>query len=313
MAEDNSPEFKFDANDQDPETFYHEEIRDLRIEKLSQRITLLSILLPCIIGVAIFFAYRDLTGRVYRSQDTGSLEVQRLKGELEEISKKFNEKLITFSTTLSSQDKDFDKNISAKMAVMNADVEALNKNLKTLNDNLSQAQTTVKNLAASKADKKSQDAALAQINTALKSLEKDLQSLAALQKEMRALSSGIKDLEKSLNRKIADIAAAAEQSSKDYSQLQTTISGLSEDKIDKDTFDLEVLKLKKNYQNLLAQEIAAVGQKLDLIQRKMDELQKASRSQKRSMKSLSKKTSPAPEKAAVPSKSGSIDEQDLIE
>ncbi|MBW2584909.1 MAG: hypothetical protein JRE36_15370 [Deltaproteobacteria bacterium] len=99
MAEENPPEFKFNADDQDPEAFYREEIKDLRVEKLSQRIILLSILLPILMGVAIFFVYRDLTGRVGRSQDTGSIEAQRISRELEEISKKFNEKLITFSTT----------------------------------------------------------------------------------------------------------------------------------------------------------------------------------------------------------------------
>ena len=50
MVEENSPEFKFSADDQDPETFYREEIKDLRVEKLSQRVTLLSILLPILKG-----------------------------------------------------------------------------------------------------------------------------------------------------------------------------------------------------------------------------------------------------------------------
>jgi DNA repair exonuclease SbcCD ATPase subunit len=313
MADDNSPEFKFEADEQDPETFYHEEIRDLRVEKLSHRITLLSILLPCLIGVAIFFAYRDITGRVHRTQDTGSLEVQRLKGELEEISKKFNDKLITFSTTLSTQDKDFDKTISGKLSAINKNIDALNKNLKTLNENLSQTRTTVKNLAGSKADKKKQDAAFAKINAALKTSKKELQSLAALRQELTAVSSGIKDLEKKLDQKITRVAAAAEQTNKDYSKLQTSIASLSGDKIDKDTFDLEVFKLKKNYQNLLAQEMEALNQKLDSIQKKVDEFQKTSRSQKRSMKSLSKKTSSAPDKTTTPAKSGSIEEQDLTE
>ena len=79
MAEDPSPEFKFSDEDQDPETFYQEEIKDLKVEKLSQRVTLLSILLPILMGIAIFFAYRDLTGRVSLTQDTGSMEVQRLR------------------------------------------------------------------------------------------------------------------------------------------------------------------------------------------------------------------------------------------
>ena len=94
MAEENPPEFKFSADDQDPEAFYQEELKDLRVEKLSQRVTLLSILLPIIIAIAIFFAYRDLTGRVSRTQDAGAMEVQRISRQLDEINKEFNDKLI---------------------------------------------------------------------------------------------------------------------------------------------------------------------------------------------------------------------------
>jgi uncharacterized coiled-coil DUF342 family protein len=318
MAEENPPEFKFNADDQDPEAFYREEIKDLRVEKLSHRITLLAILLPCLIAVAIFFAYRDLTGRVDYSEDTGSLEVQSLSRKLEDISKKFNDKLITFSTTLSTQDKNFDTTISGKLAAININLDALNKNLKSLNANLNQTRSTVKKLAASKADKKSQDAAFAKVHAALKPLKKELQSLAALRQELKTVSAGIKSLESKLNQKLAEVATAVEQSrdekrkaDKDYAQLQTSITRLSDDKIDKDTFGLEAFKLKKNLQNLLSHEITAINQKLDSIQKKIDDIQTMSKSSKRSMKSLSKKTSSATDKATAPSKSESIDEQDL--
>ena len=67
MAEENPPEFKFSADDQDPEAFYQEELKDLRVEKLSQRVTLLSILLPIIIAIAIFFrlSRSDRQGKPY--------------------------------------------------------------------------------------------------------------------------------------------------------------------------------------------------------------------------------------------------------
>ena len=313
MAEENPPEFRFNADDQDPEAFYREEIKDLRVEKLSQRIMLLSILLPILIGVAIFFAYRDLTGRVGRSQDTGSIEVQRISRQLEEISKKFNEKLITFSTTLSTQDKNFDTTISGKLAAVNKNIDALNKNVDALNKSLNQTRSTVKNLAASKADKKSQDAAFAKINAALKPLKKELKSLTGLRQELKTVSTGIKSLESTLNQKLAEVATAAEQSQKDTAQLQTSITRLSDDKIDKDTFGLEAFKLKKNFQNLLSYEITAINQKLDSIQKKIDDIQNMSKSPKRSLKSLSKKTSSTTDKTKAPSKSGSIDEQDLPE
>ncbi len=322
MVEEIPPEFKFSADDQDPETFYHEELKDLKVEKLSQRVTLLSILLPILIGIAIFFAYRDITGRVSRTQDAGSLEVQRLSRELEEISKNFNDKLITFSTTLSTQDKDFDTTISGKLTAVNKNIEALDKNLKSLDENLNQTRTAVKNLTASKADKKSQDAAFTKIDAALLSLQNELKSLTELRSELKTVSSEIENLEGKMSQKLSEVATTAEQSQKGYTQLQASIAALSGEKIDRDTFDLELFKLRKNYQNRLTQEIDALNRKLDAIQKKLDDIQPISRSPKKSMKSLSKKTSPVESsettitgttKAIIPSKSGSINEQDLIE
>ena len=120
-------------------------------------------------------------------------------------------------------------------------------------------------------------------------------------------------MEGNFSRKLAEVATAVEQSQKDTAQLQTSITRLSDDKIDKDTFGLEAFKLKKSFHNLLSHEITAINQKLDSIQKKIDDIQKLSKSPKRSLKSLSKKTSPTTDKATAPSKSGSIDEQDLPE
>ena len=322
MVEETPPEFKFSVDEQDPETFYQEEIKDLRVEKLSQRVTLLSILLPIVIGIAIFFAYRDITGRVSQSQDAGSVEVQKISRQIEEFSKKFNEKLIAFSTTLSAQDKDFDTTVSGKLAAINKNVDALTKNVKSLNENLNKTRGMMKTLAASKADKKKQTAAISKINADIQLLNKEIKSLAGLRSEIKTVATEINIMEGNLSQKLAEVTTTAAQSRKNYSQLKTSLAALASDKINRDTFDLEIFKLKKNYQNRLVQEISAVNRKLDTIKKDIADIQKNSRSQKKSMKSLSKKSSPAKttgttvsdtKKAATSSNSGSIDEQDLLE
>jgi type VI protein secretion system component VasF len=126
MAERKPPEFRFNADDQEPDEFYHEEMKDLRVEKLSQRITLISILLPCLIAVALYFGYRDLTGRVHKGRDNRDQEVQQLSDQLEALSEKFNEKLDTFSTTISSQDKKISDSISGQLNTINANIDVLN-------------------------------------------------------------------------------------------------------------------------------------------------------------------------------------------
>ncbi|MEJ2164118.1 MAG: hypothetical protein P8X90_01220 [Desulfobacterales bacterium] len=109
-------------------------MKDLRVEKLSQRVTLLSILLPCLVGVAIYFGYRDLSGRVSRGYDSESVEVQRLSRQLENLAKDFNDKLITFSTTLSTQDKDLGNTLDDRLAAINASIGEMQKNVKSLSE-----------------------------------------------------------------------------------------------------------------------------------------------------------------------------------
>ncbi len=316
MADETPPEFRFNADDQDPETFYQEEIKDLRVEKLSQRITLLTILLPILIGIAIFFIYRDLTGRVNKTSDTGSMEMQRISRQMAEISKEFNDKLITFSTTLSSQDQQVDTAVSEKLTAVNKSVATLNENLKSLTENLGRTQNAVKDLTAAKADKKSQDAAFLKVNNSLESLEKQLESLAKLRQELKSVSAGIAKLETDLGQKIAVVTTATEQSKQDYSQLQGSLSGLSDKMVDRETFELEIFKLRKNYQNRVVQDISEINQKLAGMQKTIDSIQKNYRSQKRSMKSISKKPSsetPPSTGETTPARPEAINEQDLPE
>ena len=144
MVERKPPEFRFNADDQVPDEFYHEEMKDLRVEKLSQRITLISILLPCLIAVALYFGYRDLTGRVHQGRDNRDQEVQQLSNQLEALSEKFNEKFDTFSTTMSSQDQKFSDSISGQLNTINANIDVLNKNMASQNENWEQSQNAIK-------------------------------------------------------------------------------------------------------------------------------------------------------------------------
>ena len=71
MIEENSnSRFQFSADDDEPEAIVQDELRELKIEKLGQRVTLLTILIPCMIGVILVITYLDIKDRVTRSYDT---------------------------------------------------------------------------------------------------------------------------------------------------------------------------------------------------------------------------------------------------
>jgi len=82
MEENNNSRFQFSADDDEPEAILQDELRELKIEKLGQRVTLLTILIPCMIGVILVITYLDIKDRVTRSYDTGAIGVQKLSKDL---------------------------------------------------------------------------------------------------------------------------------------------------------------------------------------------------------------------------------------
>ncbi len=326
MADEFPSDFKFNGDEQEdeqePETFYQEELKDLRVEKLSQRVTLLSILLPCLIGVAIYFGYRDLSGRVSQGSDTESLEVQRLSRELENLAKDFNDKLITFSTTLSTQDKDMGNTLEGRLTVINKNIEGLHNNVKSLDEDLKKTGETIDRLNASKADKKSQALAIEKINDAITPLQAELDKVKTVGRDLKTVSDDIANLESKLTKQLATATASMEENKKENEQIQDSLTKLSGKTVDKDTLAFEIIKLRNYFQSQIAREVSDLNQRMDSLKKEIDGIEKISRSQKQSLNKVSKKTSlPQPlatdnaksasQTAAAPS--GSIVEKDLNE
>ena len=292
MADRNPPEFRFNADDQEPDEFYHEEIKDRRIEKLNQRLTLLTILLPCLFAVAIYFGYRDLTGRVSQGRDSGNLEVQKLSEQMEAFSKTFNEKLVTFSKTLSDQDQDFGNSIAGKLNTINKNIDVLNKNLNTLNDSLKQTKSALKKLDRAKADKSSQKAVIADLKAELNPLKKGVLSLAEIRADVKSVSSEIKNLESRMSEEMTKIAANDAKFKKEYALLQESMAKQLDEKISKAALGVELLMFKKN-QNIHSQEITRLARKLDSIEKSIEGKQIDSRLNRQPEASFPQKTAPA--------------------
>jgi hypothetical protein len=83
-------------------------------------------------------------------------------------------------------------------------------------------------------------------------------------------------------------------------------------KIDKDTFDLELLKIKKQFQRLISQAVATLNQRLDSIQQDLGNKQSQSVSGQKTQ-TTSSVTSPGAGSKASASESGTIVEQDISE
>ena len=321
MAENSPPEFMLDGDDQESDEFYQEEMRDLRFEKLSQRVTILSILMPCLIAVALYFGYRDLTRRVHQETESGNTEVQQLARQMEALSKQFNEKLITFSTTLSAQDKDFDNTVTDRLGSINKSIEVLNQNQENLDAALEQTGKNLEALSAYQADIKENAADIARISADLAPIKKDLRTLGDVSRDVQAVSSEIENLKSRIAAELAAMSGTIDKFARDNESFKESVNRQLSDKIDKTALAVELLMFKKN-QNLHSQEIAELNRKLDAIRGQIEGSRSAPQSNRRPLESRAQQV-PSIQSPPVgntgsagrtpPSNSGDIDvqEQDL--
>ncbi|MBR9982047.1 MAG: hypothetical protein KFF50_13545 [Desulfatitalea sp.] len=59
------------------------EINELRLEKISQRVTLISVIIPVLIVIVLVIAYLDIKKRVVQTEDSGAIEFRKLSSDLE--------------------------------------------------------------------------------------------------------------------------------------------------------------------------------------------------------------------------------------
>jgi chromosome segregation ATPase len=286
--------FKFNGDDEPepvPEqALYQEEARDRRIEKISHRVTIISILIPVLLGVVFYITYRDITSRVSQSQDTGAMEIQNLSTQLEDqfeaLSKKYGELEVSLAQKLATLEK-VDKSMTA---------------------NLKQAQEMVSKINATKVDKKEQQDAIAKIDTALGPIRKELESIGPMRKQLetlapmrkeletltpmreqlealtpmrqdlKALTAELRSLDKDTQQQLSTLSVNVDKALTDLTRIQSDTSNLSDQKLNKDALQLELLKAKKNYQRQLELTRLALDKRLSSILRKIKDLEKIAHS-----------------------------------
>ncbi len=250
--------FKFNGEDEpeSEQTLYQDEAKDRRVEKLSHRVTIISILIPVLIGVVFYIAYRDITSRVSQSQDTEAMEIQNLSTQLQD---KFDE--------LSTKYGELEASLVQKLA-------ALEKVDKAMKANLKKAENTVSKINATKADKKDQQDAIAKIDTALSPIRMELKDLSTMRNDLKAVTVELQSLDTDVQQKLTTISANVDKSLQNLTKIQSDMSALSNQKLDNDTLQLELLKAKKSYQKELDLTKTALDKRLSSILRKIRDLEK---------------------------------------
>lgn len=266
--------FRFNLEDDEPEVPSNEEELKRRIAKLGSRLSFVTLLLPCLLAVALYVGYQDLVLRTARTQGTELRSAERVAAETDE-------KLTALGTRLADIE-----------AVLTARVDAAQKSVQAVQEELRKGESGIDKVGASKADKKELADATARTDAALAAVQKDLQTVtrelqafaplreelghgAALRGEVTSVSARLQKLENSLGKDLTGLAGYMDRTKADLDKIRGDLTNLQSRKLDREALDLEVLKTKRLYQMALDQEVGRIDKSLGTLQRRLDQVEKA--------------------------------------
>ena len=146
---------------------FHQEANTLKIEKLSQRVTILSVIIPCIIIAILAFVYMDITEKVVDVDQTQANQMAQVSQDLEI-------KLNALDVRIAKATHELDEKLTA---------------LETKRQAL---ENQTAKMSAAKVDLKAMETALAKLNKRIKAnAGQDKSTLAAMERINRQLLSAI--------------------------------------------------------------------------------------------------------------------------
>ncbi len=225
------------------------QVGDLRLEKLSHRITLISILIPVLIVVILVMAYLDIKRRVVQTEDTGQLTAQTLSQDLES----------RFSNLSLGQAM-----IEEKLARLTDQTEQsivkVQVNLKNLDDGLQKSNQSM----ASRKD----------VNRTTGKMEASIANVGQAVEELTRQQS---ELSASVQTRLEQLDEALSQAGQRTDQMEEKLSSVEQTKMDKAAMDLalklEMLKLKRELMvgmDDLQARFKALEAKLDRLAARVD-------------------------------------------
>ena len=252
MAEDHTTStFKIGGDDQENDAGMQTELQELKIEKLSQRVMLLTILIPCMIGIIVVISYLDIKDRVSRTQNTGAIGVQKLSKDLDS----------KFSSLSLEQAKL--KEVQAKK------LPALEKNAAFLQTRLKKVQASIKNLEASKIERDELAKVTNELNARFSIVAEhdhsELEAFSIADENLNAKSEA-------LSKQVGEMAETYSRLSEKLTEFQKALSDVSTTKIDKNELDL-ALKLKEiGFRQEILDATSTLGKKINALQNQIDHL-----------------------------------------
>ena len=191
MNDTDSSRFKISFDEESPEPQIQDEIEDLRIDKLRQRINLLSFLIPGLIGVIVLFGYLDIKNRFENVHSSGTTDLQ------------------TLSKTMESQFSSLSVRQAKLESLLTKNTSKFEKTIVSLKIRLEKAEKTIaKNITSSKTGNQKLKTKIAGIDKTVAPIHANIKKLSAeikaMETEIKALETEIKTLQRKLKKDVSN-------------------------------------------------------------------------------------------------------------
>ncbi len=266
---------KFDAGPPEMGNPYREELTELRIDRLGQRVTLFSVLLPLLLAVILALGYLDLKSRVTGLQDTGTTRIEHLAEDLESRFSSLSVRVAQLEQTLSQRLAGLEKNdadLSTRITPMAEDLKRLEA-AKAGRKDLEQALTGVEEKIAPLTQ------ALAAGEKALKTLKDHVDaSTADLAKRIEAgkneragLSQGLDGVKNQVNALSKDMEGMAQV----HRTIEAHAARQQQIEADRKTLETELRRELETVRGLAQKKADSLDQRIERLTRRMDQLQRS--------------------------------------
>jgi chromosome segregation ATPase len=292
IEENDNSRFQFRADEDEPEAILQDELRELKIEKLGHRVTLLTVLIPCMIGVILVITYLDIKDRVTRSYDTGAIGVEKLSKDL---ASKFS--------SLSLEQAKINDILAKKLP-------ELEKSAAFLKSRLTKLQKLMTQMTASTISRDELTRVTENLTNKVagipQGLKPDFEALALVDNQIVEDSRRISGDIKILSDSMAEIDTRVDT-------IRKEIETFSEKAVDKDELEL-TLKLKEiGYRQSLLDKTALLKKDIQAIRKEVKDLQKAN-SGSSSAAPVTQPSSPVSQKpASETTKPATIESDGIVE
>ena len=247
MEEDKQQDFRFSLDEVSPDEVLREDLQDTRINRLSRRITITAVLLPCIIGVVLFFLYFNLKKQVIQNQDTGNQSVQNLSRDTQQQ-----------IHDLSVKYTDLENSHATRAASIEKRVDALKFRLYKAENSLKKVGESKANLKEQQKLSKRISAEAARVSALEESYAKKISELSKTASELKTRDSELSDLDGKVE--------------KDIAMMRVKMSVIEKNRIDREIFEQELIKEQQISEKKLATMSGELNNKLELIRNDLKKL-----------------------------------------